>query len=47
VTRPVAVEVEGKHLAGLGHEVAGAEYLVAPYGEVEWVENVRATPDVR
>lgn len=28
-------------------ELDGAEYIVAPYGEVSWVHNVRANPDVR
>jgi deazaflavin-dependent oxidoreductase (nitroreductase family) len=28
-------------------EVGGVEYLVAPYGEVGWVKNVRARPQVR
>lgn len=28
-------------------EVGGVEYLVAPYGEVGWVKNVRAKPQVR
>jgi deazaflavin-dependent oxidoreductase (nitroreductase family) len=27
-------------------EVEGTEYLVAPYGEVAWVRNARAEPDV-
>ena len=26
--------------------IDGSEYLVAPYGEVSWVRNVRADPDV-
>lgn len=28
-------------------EVGGVEYLVAPYGSVSWVKNVRANPQVQ
>lgn len=27
-------------------ELGGSEYLVAPYGEVAWVRNVRSNPNV-
>ncbi len=37
---------EPRHIPVSPITVGGVEYLVAPYGEVAWVRNVRANPDV-